>query len=614
MEGVMKQIVECVPNFSEGRDQKILDQIADVIRSVDAVQLLDVDPGADTNRTVFTFVGEPDAVVEAAFQAIRKAAELIDMSKHSGAHPRMGATDVCPFIPVSNITMEECVELAKRLGKRVGEELEIPIYLYEYAASKPERKNLATVRKGEYEGLQEKLTNPEWKPDFGPARFNERTGATAVGVREFLIAYNVTLNTREKKYATDIALELREKGRPRRVGNIQPFYTDGTLVKHGESEFFCGTCDYIAKTREKLFTHCKDEHGYDLPAILDEHGMSTSKIAGKATIKPGLFKNCKAIGWYVDEYHRVQISINLTNYKITAPHEVLEATRNLAADRGLVVTGSEVVGLIPYDALLQSGVYYLEKQGKSAGIPIDDILQTAVDSMGLNDVSPFHIHEKVLGYPDMSGRKLVNMTAADLVHEISRDTPAPGGGSVSALSSAMGAGLASMVAGLTLSKKQYASVKSDMAEIGTKAQSIKDSLLKGVDDDTDAFNAYFGALKMPKKTPAEKKKRESAMQDGLKQAVEVPLKTAQDSLKAIELCLQVVEKGNVNSVTDGGVGAETAYAGLRGAILNVLINLPGIHDANFVSEMKGHCKDLIGKSNTVISKVRELVLEKIESM
>ncbi|MCK5879506.1 MAG: glutamate formimidoyltransferase [Holophagae bacterium] len=610
----MKQIVECVPNFSEGRDQGILDQISEAVRSVDNVQLLDVDPGADTNRTVFTFVGEPDAVMEAAFRAIKKASELIDMSKHSGAHPRMGATDVCPFIPVSNITMEQCVEVAKTLGKRVGEELEIPVYLYEYAATKPERRNLATVRKGEYEGLPEKLENPEWAPDFGPARFNERAGATAVGVREFLIAYNVTLNTREKKYATDIALELREKGRPRRVGNIQPFYTDGTLVKHRESEFFCGTCDYIAKTREELFTHCKDEHGYDLPAILDEHGMSTSKIAGKATIKPGLFKNCKAIGWYVDEYHRVQISINLTNYKITAPHEVLEATRNLAADRGLVVTGSEVVGLIPYNALLQSGVYYLEKQGKSAGIPIDDILQTAVDSMGLNDVSPFHIHEKVLGYPDMSGRKLVNMTATDLVHEISRDTPAPGGGSVSALSSAMGAGLASMVAGLTLSKKQYASVKSDMAEIGTKAQSIKDSLLKGVDDDTDAFNAYFGALKMPKKTPAEKEKRESAMQNGLKQAVEVPLKTAQESLGAIGLCLQVVEKGNVNSVTDGGVGAETAYAGLRGAILNILINLPGIHDANFVSEMKSHCKDLIGKGDTVISKVRELVLEKIESM
>jgi len=610
----MKQIVECVPNFSEGRDQKILDQIADVIRSVDTVQLLDVDPGADTNRTVFTFIGEPDTVVEAAFRAIKKAAELIDMSKHSGAHPRMGATDVCPFIPVSNITMEECVERAERLGKRVGEELEIPIYLYEYAATKPERKNLATVRKGEYEGLAEKLRNPEWKPDFGPARFNERAGATAIGVREFLIAYNVTLNTREKKYATDIALELREKGRPKRVGNIQPFYTNGTLVKHKENEFFCGSCDFIAKTPEELFAHCKDEHGYDLPAILDEHGMSTTNLAGKAAIKPGLFKNCKAIGWYVDEYHRTQISINLTNYKITPPHVVLEATRKLAADRGLVVTGSEIVGLIPFDALLQSGIYYLEKQGKSAGIPMDDILQTAVDSMGLNDVSPFHIHEKVLGYPDMTGRKLANMTAINLVHEISRDTPAPGGGSVSALSSAMGAGLASMVAGLTLSKKKYAAVKPEMAEIGTKAQAIKDSLLKGVDDDTDAFNAYFSALKLPKKTPTEKEKREAALQDGLKQAVKVPLKTAKDSLEAIGLCLRVVEKGNVNSVTDGGVGAETAYAGLRGAILNVLINLPGIHDEKFVSEMKTRCSELIEKGDKQIAKVRKKVLEKIESM
>ncbi len=610
----MKQIVECVPNFSEGRDSKILDQIADVIRSVDTIQLLDIDPGADTNRTVFTFVGEPEAIVEAAFLAIEKASELIDMTKHSGAHPRMGATDVCPFIPVSNITMEECVELAKKLGKRVGEELEIPVYLYEYAATKPERKNLATVRKGEYEGLPEKLANPEWAPDFGPAKFNERSGATAIGVREFLIAYNITLNTREKKYATDIALELREKGRPKRVGNIHPFYTDGTLIKHKENEFFCGSCEFVAKTPEELFAHCKTEHGYDLPAILEEHGMNPAKLVGKAAIKPGLFKNCKAIGWYVDEYHRVQISINLTNYKITPPHAVLEAARKLAAERGLVVTGSEIVGLIPFDALLQSGVYYLEKQGKSAGIPMDDILQTAVDSMGLNDVSPFHIHEKVLGYPDMSERKLINMTGADLVHEISRDTPAPGGGSVSAFSSAMGAGLASMVAGLTLSKKKYASVKEEMAEIGTKAQAVKDNLLRGVDDDTDAFNEYFNALKMPKKTPAEKEKRETAMQNGLKQAVEIPLKTAEESLKAIELCLRVVEKGNLNSVTDGGVGAETAYAGLRGAVLNILINLPGIHDETFVEKMKEQCESLIEKGDKLITDVRKQVLKKIESM
>ncbi len=610
----MKQIVECVPNFSEGRDKKILDQIAEVIRSVDNVALLDIDPGADTNRTVFTFVGGPDEVVEAAFLAIKKAAELIDMSHHSGAHPRMGATDVCPFIPVSNITMAQCVELAKRLGKRVGEELKIPVYLYEYAATKPERRNLASVRKGEYEGLPEKLAKPEWAPDFGPAKFNERAGATAIGVREFLIAYNVTLNTREKKYATDIALELREKGRPKRIGNIQPFYTNGTLVKHKENEFYCGSCAFVARTPEALFSHCKDVHGYDLPEILNEHGMSSKSLIGKAAIKPGLFKNCKAIGWYVDEYHRTQISINLTNYKITPPHLVLEAARKLAADRGLVVTGSEIVGLIPFDALLQSGIYYLEKQGKSAGVPLDDILQTAVDSMGLNDVSPFNIREKVLGYPDMSDRKLVNMTGLSLIHEISRDTPAPGGGSVAAFSAAMGAGLASMVAGLTLSKKQYVTVKEEMAEIGTKAQAVKDRLLNAVDDDTDAFNAYFAALKMPKKTPAEKEKRDAALQDGLKQAVEIPLKTAKDSLEAIRLCSRVVEKGNVNSVTDGGVGAEAAYAGIRGAVLNVLINLPGIHDSDFVSEMKNECAILLKEAETLMETVRNQVLKKIESM
>ena len=609
-----KKLVECVPNFSEGRDKKVINAIVEAINSVDGVDVLDVDPGFDTNRTVVTFVGEPDAVVEGAFRGIKKASELIDMSKHHGEHPRMGATDVCPFVPVNNITVEECVELAHKLAKRVGEELKIPVYLYEYAATRPERKNLANIRKGEYEGLAEKLKDPEWKPDYGPAEFNPKSGATVIGVREFLIAYNITLNTREKLYATDIALEIREKGRPKRVGNIKPFYTYGTIVKHKEGEFYCGNCDFVAKTQDELFEHCEKEHNYDLKAIYREHGIDPTNLVGKPSIKAGKFKFCKAIGWYVDEYERAQISINLTNYKVTPPHIVLEEVRKLAAERGLVVTGSEVVGLIPFEALYQAGGYYLKQQGKSAGVPLDDVLKTAVYSMGLNDVSEFNIKEKVLGYPSLDNRKLINMTVKGLVDEVSRATPAPGGGSVSALASALGAGLSSMVAGLTISKKKYLKVKDLMAEIGEEAQKVKEELVRGIDDDTDAFNEYFVALKMPKNTEEEKKAREKAMLEGLKKAISVPLKTAENSLKAIEVAIKVAENGNINSVTDAGVGGEVAYAGLRGAVLNVLINLPGIEDKEFVNEMKEKTDSLLNKGSELIEKLRKIVDEKIKQL
>ena len=609
-----KKLVECVPNFSEGRNKKVINAIVEAIKSVDGVEVLDVDPGFDTNRTVITFIGEPEAVLEGAFRGIKKASELIDMSKHHGEHPRMGATDVCPFVPVSNITIEECVELAHKLAKRVGEELKIPVYLYEYAATRPERKNLANIRKGEYEGLAEKLKDPEWKPDYGPAEFNPKSGATVIGVREFLIAYNITLNTREKLYATDIALEIREKGRPKRVGNIKPFYTYGTIVKHKEGEFYCGNCDFVAKTQGELFEHCEKEHGYDLKALYKEHGIDYTNLVGKPAIKAGKFKFCKAIGWYVDEYERAQISINLTNYKITPPHIVLEEVRKLATERGLVVTGSEIVGLIPFEALYQAGVYYLKKQGKSAGVPLDDILKTAVYSMGLNDVSEFNIKEKVLGYPSLEDRKLINMTVKDLVDEVSRATPAPGGGSVSALASALGAALSSMVAGLTISKKKYLKVKELMAEIGEEAQKIKDELVKGIDDDTDAFNEYFVALKMPKNTEEEKRAREKAMLEGLKKAISVPLKTAENSLKAIEIAIRVAENGNINSITDAGVGGEVTYAGLRGAILNVLINLPGIEDKEFVNEMKEKTADLLTKGDKLIEELRAIVDKKMREM
>jgi len=608
----MHKIVECVPNFSEGRDSKVLEQIADAIKTVDGVKLLDVDPGADTNRTVFTFVGEPEVVLEGAFQAIKKASEIIDMSKQTGSHPRMGATDVCPFIPVSNMTVEECVKLAEKLGKRVGEELSIPVYLYEYAAKTPDRRNLANIRKGEYEGLAEKLNDPNWKPDFGEAKFNAKSGATVIGVREFLIAYNVTLNTKEKKYATDIALELREKGRPKRFGDIEPFYTNGTLIKHKEGEYYCGTCDFVTANEEALFAHCTEKHNYDLKAILKENGMKTKGIAGNNVIKPGYFKNCKAIGWYVDEYDRVQISINLTNYKITSPHVVLEKTREMATKRGLVVTGSEIVGLIPFEALYEAGVYYLKKQGKSAGIPLEDILKTAVYSMGLSDVSEFNLEDKVLGLPSLKNRKLINMTTVDLIDEVSRDTPAPGGGSVAAVASALGVALGSMVAGLTISKKKYKNVKEEMCELGEKAQKLKDDLLKAVDDDTNAFNLYFSALKMPKSTENEKAVRKKSMLEGLKKAVDVPYKTAVDSLNSIKLCKTICELGNKNSVTDAGVGVEMALAGLRGAVFNVLINLPGIEDQLFVKEMKEQCDKLVKEGNELTEEVRKFVIKTIE--
>ncbi len=417
---MIRKIVECVPNFSEGRDMKIIEQIADVIKSVRGVELKNIDPGYATNRTVVTFIGSPDAVVEAAFWAIKKASEIIDMSKHHGEHPRFGAADVCPFVPVEGVTMEDCIELAKRLGKRVGDELRIPVYLYEYAATKPERRNLANVRKGEYEGLPEKLKDPNWQPDFGPAEFNPKTGAIAIGAREFLIAYNVTLNTDNKKYATDIAFELREKGRSAREGNIEPFYFRGKLKKYRENALPCGECSFVAKNVDELERHCQDEHNYSILALLEQHNISPKSLIGKSVRKCGLYRHCKAIGWFVKEYGRAQISINLTNYKVTPPHIVLEKARELAAKRGIIVTGSEVVGLIPYQAMLMAGKYYLQKQQRSTGIPPQDIIQMAIYSMGLNDVQRFDPKEKIIGAPEVPPDALVAMRITDFVDEVSR--------------------------------------------------------------------------------------------------------------------------------------------------------------------------------------------------
>ncbi|RKZ28705.1 glutamate formimidoyltransferase, partial [bacterium] len=500
------RIVECVPNFSEGRDMKIIEQIADAIRAVDGVELKDIDPGAATNRTVVTFVGNPDGVVEAAFQAIKKAAEIIDMRKHHGTHPRMGATDVCPFVPVTDVTMDDCAALAKILGERVGEELKIPVYLYENAATSPERRNLAYVRHGEYEGLPEKLADPEMKPDFGPAKFDAsvaKTGATAICGREFLIAYNVNLNTTEKNYATDIAFELREKGRSARRGNIEPFYFRGKIIRYEKDKYPCGDCNFVAKTFTELEEHTQNTHNYSITALLKSNNLDPNNIIGKAVKKSGLFKFCKSIGWFVDDYKIAQISINLTNYKITPPQLVLEKTRELAAKRGIVVTGSEVVGLIPYPAIIEAGKYYLRQQDKSTGIPSQDIIHYAVRSMGLTDVSKFDSAEKIIGLPKIPDNALVKLETKEFVDEVSRESPAPGGGSVAALAGAIGSALASMVANLTANKHSAGELKNKLISLAEKAQEIKDALIRAVDEDTQAFNDYLDAIRMPKKTDDE---------------------------------------------------------------------------------------------------------------
>ncbi len=608
-----QKIVECVPNFSEGRDKSIIDQITAEIKAVPDVQLLSVEMGADVNRTVVTFIGSPEGVKEAAFRAIKKAAELIDMRQHKGAHPRMGATDVCPFVPVAGITMEEVVELSKEVARRVGEELGIPVYLYEESATTPERRSLANIRKGEYEGLPEKLKDPRWKPDFGPAEFNPKAGATVIGAREFLIAYNITLNTREKQYATDIAFELREKGRSVRKGNIHPFYYRGELVKYRENYFPCGSCEFVGKTIEETAKHCQEVHGYDLFELLRMHGTDPNNPIGRSVKKPGKFKHVRAIGWYVEEYGRAQISINLTNYKVTPIHAVMEEARRLAAERGLVVTGSEIVGLVPFQAIYDAGKFYLEQQGKSAGIPVRDVIDVAIYSLGLNDVAPFNPEEKILGLPTTPREALISQTVEDFTHEVSRETPAPGGGSIAALAGALGAALGSMVSNLTIGKAGYEAVEADLKRLAEKAQEIKDQLLRAVDEDTNAFNAYMEARRMPQNTPEEKAAREKAIEEGLKTAVRVPLRTAELSLEALRLCQEVAEKGNVNSVTDAGVGAQSAFTGVRGGVLNVLINLPPIKDEAFKQEMRQKCKKLEEEAARILDATLKTVYQKIET-
>jgi glutamate formiminotransferase/formiminotetrahydrofolate cyclodeaminase len=595
----MAALVECVPNFSEGRDRVRIKQITDAIEAAGGVTLLNVDPGADTNRTVVTFVGSPEAVERAAFAGIARAAQVIDMTKHSGAHPRMGATDVCPFVPVEGVTMEECAAIARRLGERVGRELAIPVYLYEAAASQPSRKNLADVRRGEFEGLAKKFGDPAWRPDFGPAVPHPTVGATAIGARPFLIAYNIDLNSTDANHASDIAFALREKGRVARSGNTAPYYSRGKKLVYREGALPCGSCDFLGASYDAVAKHCKETHGYDLGELLRANDIEPPAVIGKNVYRPGLFKACKAIGWYVDEYRRAQISINLTDFKVTSMHHVFDAAQKLAADRGLVVTGSEIVGVVPFPALLETGRHFLRKQGGTLGQPVDEVLRAAVTSLGLNDVAPFDIQTKVLGRPLRDPKALVRRTVVDFTDEVSRPSPAPGGGSVAALAGALGAALASMVANLTHGKEGTEARDAELARVSEEAQRLKDALVVAVDADSDAFKGFMSAMRLPKGTPEEAAMRTGKMQEGLKEAVAVPWTTAQDSLAAMRLSRRVIELGNPNSLSDGAVGVQIAYAGVRGALWNVLINLKDIHDAAYVSEKRAAVATLLAEARTL---------------
>lgn len=598
-----QRVVECVPNFSEGRDRSKIRQITDAIEQVQGVTLMDVDSGIDTNRTVVTFVGAPEDVLEAAWRAIEVAAKVIDMRCHKGSHPRMGACDVCPFVPVEGVTLDDCAELARRLGERVGKELAIPVYLYEHAASSPERRNLAVVREGEYEGLAAKLANPAWKPDFGPATMHHGCGALITGAREFLIAYNINLNSSDKSHASDIALELRESGRVARRGQKNAYYSSGEKLKYSEDRYPCGSCDFDGKSLADTEKHCREAHGYELRELLSANHIDVSKsVAGQKVYRPGLFKNCKAIGWYVEAYRRAQISINLTDWHVTSPADVLEAARKLAAARGLVVTGSEIVGVVPFEALYAAGQAYLKAQGRNPFVPSIDVLQTAVQSLGLNDVTPFEIAKKVIGLPKTYPGGLTDMRVRDFVDEVSRGTPAPGGGSIAALAGSLGAALASMVVHLTQGKAKDAAAEAEMLAAAKTAQSLKDTLLLAVDEDTSAFNAFMEARRLPADTAEAKAYRTAKMQEGLKLAVAVPMATARLSYQAMEVAAVAVRHGNPNCITDALVGLTIAFAGVRGGVWNVLINLKSITDTAYVAEMRPACAKLVGDAEALLAR------------
>tara|TARA_Y100000817_G_scaffold263899_1_gene219031 strand:- start:3 stop:1700 length:1698 start_codon:yes stop_codon:yes gene_type:complete len=554
------KLIECVPNFSEGRDLSKIKAITNSIESIDEITLLDVDPGPDTNRTVVTFIGPPEAVEQAIFLGIKTASEVIDMSKHKGTHPRIGATDVCPLIPISNVSDKECIDLSKKIAKRVGDELGIPVFLYEKSSTKNYRKKLPDIRRGEYEGLAKKLNNPKWKPDYGSATFNPFTGATILGVRDFLIAYNINLNTRDHRLATDIAFEIRESGRSKRIPNPKSSnLLDGEIVRNPD---------------------------------------------GSPVKVKGLFKDVKAVGWYVDIYKRAQISINFNNYKVSSIHDVFDAACELAEKRGVRVTGSELVGLVPEDALLMAGNHYLKKQHRSLGIPKEDIIETAVQSLGLNDVVPFNPSKKIIEYSIINDeKKLSSLRMTEFIDELSRNSVAPGGGSASALVGSLGASLLSMVASLTHEKKDYINIKNEMGDIGLEAQSLKNRLTTLIDEDTNAFNQLIKMNRLPDSTPSESKYKKESIKKANEYAIAVPYEVASLCFCVLEIAKNLVEKGNPNSISDVEVASEAALGGLRGAAMNVLINLKGIDDKIYAKKTVKDIQILIKKAESLHKKI-----------
>ncbi|HPR25526.1 glutamate formimidoyltransferase [Lentimicrobium sp.] len=562
----MKQIIECVPNFSEGRDIAVIQQITDQIKTVEGVRLLDVDPGAATNRTVVTIAGEPEQVIEAAFRAVKKAMEVIDMSRHSGAHPRFGATDVCPLVPIANITMEETVKYAHKLGERIGKELGIPVYCYEEAARIPERRNLAFCRSGEYEGLSQKLSDPASKPDFGPAQFLPKTGAIAVGARDFLVAYNVNLNTTSTRRANAVAFDIREKGRPMREGNP----VTGKIVK-------------------------------------DEKGNPVNI--------PGSLKACKAIGWFIEEYGIAQVSINLTNISITPVHVAFEEACKKAQERGMRVTGSEIVGLAPLKVFTDAGKYFLKKQNRSVGVSEAELIKIAVKSMGLDDLKPFNPEEKIIEYvlQEKSGRLLMDMTCSAFADETASESPAPGGGSISAYMGALGVSLGTMVANLSSHKPGWDDRWEEFSDWAEKGQVLKDELIRLVDEDTNAFNRIMDAFGLPKGNEQEKSARTEAIQQATRYAIEIPFRVMKKSFETMEILKAMAETGNPNSVSDAGVGALAARSAVMGAFLNVKINAAGLNDKAYVASVLAEGSDIERNAKQMEEQILEIVNQKINA-
>ncbi len=561
----MKQLIECVPNFSEGRDPAVIKAITDAVESVEGVKLLDVDPGKATHRTVVTFVGEPGPVVEAAFRAIRTAGELIDMSRHSGEHPRMGATDVCPLIPVANISMKETVQWARQLAERVGTALDLPVYLYESAASRPERQNLATIRAGEYEGLPDKIVQPDWKPDFGPARFDAKRGATVIGARDFLIAYNVNLNTTSVRRANSVAFDIREKGR---------VLNDPATGK----------------------------------PLLDEQGEPRRQ--------PGTLKGVKAIGWFIEEYGVAQISMNITEIRSTPLHLAFEECCKSADRRGMRVTGSELVGLVPLEVMLEAGRYFLKKQQRSAGVSEEELIKIAVKSMGLDELAPFDPQRKIIEYNLAAGdpndaKLLVRQTLREFANATAAETAAPGGGSVSAYVGALGVSLATMVANLSSHKRGWDERWDYFGAAAERGQQLKDALLRAVDEDTAAFNAIMTAFGMPKSTPEEKFARSQAIQAGTVEAIKVPLKVMRLALESFSLIREMVEEGNPNSVTDAGVGALCARTAVHGAWLNVKVNAMSLKDKEYAQTVTEESQRMAEKASELEAEIVRLVHQRV---